>query len=40
MAHQLGARELGAHVVVNPTLPPAEALVSAERITPEQDDAN
>ena len=36
MAHQLGARELGAQVVVDPTLPPAEVLVtangSAERV--------
>ena len=32
MAHQLGAHELGARVVIDPTLPPAEVLVAAERI--------
>ena len=32
-AHQAGARELGARVVVDPTLPPAEVLVAAERIS-------
>ncbi len=31
MAHQLGARELAPHVVIDPTLPPAEVLVTAQR---------
>jgi hypothetical protein len=32
MADQLGARELSAHVVVDPALPPTEVLVTAERV--------
>ncbi len=32
LAHQVGARQLGAHVVIDPVLPSAEVLVTAERI--------
>ena len=32
LAHQLGARVLGAHVVVDPALSPTEVLVTAERV--------
>lgn len=32
MAHQLGARELGAHVIIDPRLQRAEVHVTAERV--------
>ena len=32
LVHQFGARELGAHVVIDPALPPTEVLVTAERV--------